>query len=330
MNMDKSKIAFDVAAVGEVLIDFTPAGNDACGDRLFVRKPGGAPANVLAAVSKLGGRTAFIGKIGNDMFGSFLKQTLDHLRIDTSGLVIDPAIHTTLAFVQLDDRGDRSFSFYRNPGADVRLEANEIPKDIISQSHMLHFGSVSLTDEPSRSATLHAVNIAKEAGCMISYDPNYRPPLWKSAEEAKTQMTAGLSMADIVKVSEEEMVLLTGKTGLEEGSLELGRYGAALIMVSRGAQGAFFRRGDFTGLVPTYNVKTVDTNGAGDAFLGAVHFCIRECSLNDLRSLSRQDLEEIISFANAAGALTTSKNGAIPAMPTVEEIENCRKNVPIL
>lgn len=328
--MDRRKIAFDVAAVGEVLIDFTPAGNDACGDRLFVRKPGGAPANVLAAVSKLGGRTAFIGKIGNDMFGSFLKETLDHMGIDTSGLAVDKTIHTTLAFVQLDDKGDRSFSFYRNPGADVRLEAGEIPQDIISQSHMLHFGSVSLTDEPSRSATLHAVNIAKKAGCIISYDPNYRPPLWGDIQEAKTQMMAGLSMADIVKVSEEEMVLLTGKTDLEEGSFELGKHGAALVLISLGAQGAFFRRGDFTSHVPTYDVKTVDTNGAGDAFLGAVNFCIKECSLNDLSALSKHDLEEIVSFANAAGALTTSKNGAIPAMPTVGEIENCRRSIPIL
>lgn len=324
------KNVFDVTAVGELLIDFTPAGSDSVGDQLFVRKPGGAPANVLAAVSRLGGRTAFIGKVGNDMFGSFLRQTLNGLNIDISGLAADPIIPTTLAFVQLDEKGDRSFRFYRNPGADIMLQTSEIPQEILEDSRILHFGSVSLTSEPSRSATLFAVKAAKESGRVISFDPNYRPPLWQSSQEAKAQMTAGLALADIVKVSEEEMQLLTGKTDLQEGSLELERCGASLVLISLGAKGAYFRRGNVAGWVPTYDVKTIDTNGAGDAFLGAVLFRLKGRKLRDIRGLSEEKLTELLSFANAAGALATSRSGAIPAMPTLEEIEVCRKNVPIL
>lgn len=321
---------FDVAAVGELLIDFTPAGFDASGDQLFAKKPGGAPANVLAAVSKLGGKTAFIGKVGNDMFGRFLRKTLSGIRIDTSGLVVDPIVPTTLAFVQFDEKGDRSFRFYRNPGADIMLHINEIPQQIIAGSRIFHFGSVSLTNEPSRSATMAAVKAAKERGCIISFDPNYRPPLWENAPEAKKQMMAGLELADIVKASEEEMLLLTGETDLQKGSLKLANYGASLVLVSLGAKGAFFRKGGLTGRVPTYDVKTIDTNGAGDAFLGAVLFCLRKWSLKEIHALSMPELTKLISFANAAGALTTSQNGAIPSMPTLEEIESCRANIPLL
>lgn len=330
MNMDEKNNFFDVSAVGELLIDFTPAGHDPNEDQLFAQKPGGAPANVLAASCKLGGKTAFIGKVGNDMFGRFLRKTLDGLKIDTSGLVTDPVVPTTLAFVQLDENGDRSFRFYRNPGADIMLQKSEIPQNIIDRSHIFHFGSVSLTSEPSRSATIAAVQAAKEHGCIISYDPNYRPPLWNNVHEAREQMLAGLKLADIVKVSEEEMLLLTGETDLQRGSLKLGNSGASLVLVSLGAKGAFFRKNSLTGRIPTYDVKTIDTNGAGDAFLGAALFCLRKCSLEEIRALSNPELTKLLSFANAAGALATSKNGAIPSMPTLEEIENCRKNIPLL
>ena len=321
---------FDVTAVGETLIDFTPSSGSADGELLFARKPGGAPANVLAANSRLGGNTAFIGKVGNDAFGRFLRKTLEDIRIDTAGLAVDPEIPTTLAFVQFDEHGDRSFSFYRKPGADLMLQISDIKKELVTGCHILHFGSVSLTGEPSKSATLFAVQTAKQAGCIISYDPNYRPPLWDSEETAKEQMTTGLALADIVKVSEEEMVLLTGKTDLQEGSRELSLYGASLILISLGPKGAFYRRGELCGLLPTYQVKTIDTNGAGDSFLGAVHYRLRGKSLKEIRELSEPELKDILSFANAAGSLTTTRGGAIPAMPTLEEIELCQRTVPLL
>ncbi len=321
---------FDVTAIGELLIDFTPGGSNAGGDLLFARKPGGAPANVLAANSRLGGKTAFIGKVGNDAFGRFLRDVLEETEIDTSGLAVDSDIPTTLAFVQLDERGDRSFSFYRKPGADLMLQISDIQESLITGCHIFHFGSVSLTGEPSRSATLFAVETAKKAGCIISYDPNYRPLLWDNVEDAKEQMKAGLALADIVKVSEEEMALLTGKTDLQEGSQELARYGASLILISLGAKGAFYRKGGLYGQLPTYDVKTIDTNGAGDSFLGAVHYRLRGKTLTKIQSLAEADIEDIISFANAAGSLTTTRGGAIPAMPTLEEIETCRKTAALL
>lgn len=321
---------FDVTAVGELLIDFTPAGLDADGAMLFARKPGGAPANVLAANSRLGGKTAFVGKVGDDEFGRFLRKTLEDGRVDPAGLLVDPEIPTTLAFVQLDQRGERSFSFYRKPGADLMLRVSEIPKEIVTGCRIFHFGSVSLTGEPSRGATLYAAEAAKKAGCIVSYDPNYRPPLWSGEGDAKEQMLAGLALADLVKVSEEEMALLTGETGLAEGSRALARRGTALVLVSRGPKGAFYRLGELTGALPTYRVRTVDTNGAGDAFLGAVHYRLRGKTLEELKSMTEEELRDIVSFANAAGALTTTQKGAIPAMPEAGEIEACRRTVPLL
>lgn len=321
---------FDVTAIGELLIDFTPAGNNQRGDLLFARKPGGAPANVLAANSRIGGKTAFIGKVGKDSFGAFLRDTLEDIGISTEGLVTSETVNTTLAFVQLDHKGDRSFSFYRKPGADMMLEPEDVNELIIDNSHILHFGSVSMTDEPSRSATLYAVSHAKKKGCIISYDPNYRPLLWDSAEKAKEQMLLGLTFADIIKVSEEEMILLTGEKDLVKGSMLLSKEGAALILVSLGAKGACYRKGEIFGILPAYDVKTIDTNGAGDAFLGAVHYKIRGKQLSDIRNMSKAELENILSFANAAGSLTTTKGGAITALPSLEEIKECMSKVPLL
>ncbi|MEM1485040.1 carbohydrate kinase [Oscillospiraceae bacterium PP1C4] len=320
----------DVTAIGELLIDFTPSGENAQGTALFARNPGGAPANVLAANSRLGGKTAFIGKVGKDGFGEFLKQTLMDNQIDSSGLIMTSEFPTTLAFVQLNEQGDRSFSFYRKPGADIMLTSQELKSDLLKNTSILHFGSVSLTDEPSRSATLEAVKIAKANGAIISYDPNYRPLLWEHADDAKTQMAVGLALADIVKVSEEEMVMLTGETDLMQGSLLLAKEGAALVLVSLGAKGAFYRRGDLYGRLPTYDVKTIDTNGAGDSFLGAVHYRLRGKQLSEIRAIPKEELEDILSFANAAGALTTTKSGAIPAMPCLDEIFTCLRTTPLL
>ena len=320
---------FDITAVGELLIDFTPSGTNEYGNLLFARNPGGAPANVLAAASKIGAKTAFIGKVGKDGFGTFLKDTLHSIGISTESLLISETVNTTLAFVQLDEKGDRSFSFYRHPGADLMLEPADIKESLIAESHILHFGSVSLTDDPSRSATFHAVQLAKQNRCIISYDPNYRPMIWDSVENAKVQMQKGLAYADIIKVSEEEMTLLTGEQDLIKGSLLLAKEGAALVLVSMGEKGAFYRRGDICGMRPAFNVHTIDTNGAGDAFLGAVLFKMCKRQLSDIRNMQKERLDEIVAFANAAGALTTTKHGAIPALPDLEEIERCIKQTPV-
>lgn len=321
---------FDVTAVGELLIDFTPNGKNEQGMELFARNPGGAPANVLAMNARLGGETAFIGKVGRDAFGEFLRQTLVDSRIDVSGLVVDERVPTTLAFVQLDSRGDRTFSFYRNPGADLMLSPGELYKNVIEDCAIFHFGSVSLTGDPSRTATFEAAAGARRMGKLVSFDPNFRPLLWEDTGDAKTQMKQGACMADLVKVSREELELLTGESDLLNGSEKLLELGASLVLVSLGSEGAFYRNQNAFGQLHTYDVKTVDTTGAGDAFLGAVHYRLKGKSAGQLRELSKDELEDIVDFANAAGSLTTAKKGAIPAMPSREEIEECRKMVPLL
>lgn len=320
----------DVTAIGELLIDFTPSGANDLGMNLFARNPGGAPANVLAMNARLGGRTAFIGKVGDDDFGRFLKQTLVSGGVGIDGLVMSPDVNTTLAFVQLTESGDRSFSFYRKPGADMMLDVSELKPELMTDCHILHFGSVSLTDEPCRTATLAAAKMAKDAGRIISYDPNFRPPLWDDHARAKKEILDAMPLADIVKVSEEELTMLTAETDLVAGAKKLAAYGPTLILVSLGPKGAFFYTANATGILPTYDVKTVDTTGAGDAFLGAIHFRLRGMSVAQIGALDQKALEDIIAFGNAAGSLTTTKKGAIPAMPDMAAIEACMKDVPLL
>lgn len=321
VSMDRRELfMFDIVAIGEMLIDFTPCGTDQAGDLIFARKPGGAPANVLVANAKLGGSCAFIGKVGDDAFGHFLESVLKKHRIRTDGLVFDRKIPTTLAFVTLDAAGERSFTFYRKPGADVQLFRDEVSLPLIDECRILHFGSVSLTDEPSRSATLAAVQYARSAGRLISFDPNYRPFLWPDEKSAITEMEKGLSLCDIVKVSEEEMFLLTGTSDLELGTKKLMSWGPSLIFVSRGGNGSFVRARDLCVSAPGFSVKTIDTNGAGDTFLGAVLYQLQGKCRKDLLSLTSEELYKILTFANAAGALATTQSGAIPAMPTHEEI----------
>jgi fructokinase len=319
---------FDISAVGELLIDFTPAGVSEAGNTIFERNPGGAPANVLAAASKLGASTAFLGKVGNDQFGRFLEKTLKDNRIDTRGLKFSPSVNTTLAFVHLDGQGDRSFSFYRSPGADMMLSGEDLDEHVLKTSNIFHFGSVSMTDEPSRSATLQAVGIAKNSGAIISFDPNLRPLLWKSQAEAKKQILSGLGLADILKISEEELEFLTGERDLENGTRQLQTYGIKLIIVTLGPAGAFYRSGNNTGFQPTYDVAVVDTTGAGDAFLGAFLFRIRNLDLDGISRLSPSELDNMVEFANAAGACTTVKKGGIPAVPGLDEVERCMREVP--
>lgn len=313
----------DVVALGEVLIDFTPSGVSEAGNELFERNPGGAPANVLAAISKLGRRTAFIGKVGKDQFGTFLEHTLKTSHIDTSGLIISKEVNTTLAFVHLDDMGDRSFSFYRNPGADMTLSEDEINLELIKDARIFHFGSVSMTHEPSRTATMKAARCAKENGVLVSYDPNLRIPLWNDLEEARSVIAEGLKYADLLKISEEELIFLTGENVLEIGAKIISdRYGIDLIFITLGKKGCFYSFKGINGFAPTFDVKTVDTTGAGDAFLGGMLYKIAERG-NGLAGLTASELEEFVDFANATGSMATTKRGAIPAMPSISEIQDC-------
>ncbi|MCX7709893.1 MAG: PfkB family carbohydrate kinase [Clostridia bacterium] len=321
---------FDVVALGELLIDFTPMGLSQAGNELFERNPGGAPANVLAAVRKLGKTSAFIGMVGKDQFGVFLKAVLENSGIDATGLKFAEEVNTTLAFVHLNSKGDRSFSFYRNPGADMMLSEKDIDFDLIKGSRVFHFGSISLTHEPARSATLAAVKYAKDHGVIVSYDPNLRPPLWKNLEDAREKILMGLKYADILKISEEELEFITGSKDLEEGSLILYNMGVKVVLITLGPKGCFYRYSGGTGRLNTYDTKVVDTTGAGDGFFGGVLFKLCEMNLEAIGKLSKDEFEMIIDFGNAVGALATTRKGAIPAMPTLDEVRNCQSTVRLL
>ena len=316
----------DIVALGEILIDFTPNGENAQGMALFARNPGGAPANVLAMNARLGGTSALIGKVGADAFGGYLRKTMRDNRIDVRGLATDEQIPTTLAFVQLDETGDRSFTFYRKPGADMMLTPAEVRRDLIDACRIFHFGSLSLTDEPCRSATFEAVEYAKKQGKLVSFDPNYRPLLWKDADAAREQMIKGVMLSDVLKVSEEEMTLITGETDVETGSEKLLKAGLTLVLVSLGEKGAFYRSRMCAGHLPAYSVKAVDTTGAGDAFVGAMLWQLRGKSHEELGCMQESELSGMVNFANAAGSLTTTRGGAIPALPDREEILACCKS----
>ena len=311
---------FDIVSVGEILIDFTPCGVNLQGIPLFAQNPGGAPANVLAMNSKLGGKSAFIGKIGKDSFGSFLEATLKNTSIDTTGLVVDLEIPTTLAFVHLNEAGDRSFTFYRKPGADVNLSTKEVKKELIDDCKLFHFGSVSLTDAPSRTATLDAASYGKKQGKIISFDPNYRPPIWETEETAIEWISHSIALADILKISEEEMLLITKESDIEHGSKLLLDMGPKAVFVTLGKNGAYYRNSCCNGACPTYKMNTIDTTGAGDAFMGTVLWQLKDKTREEL---STMDLKDIVEFANAAGSLTTTRKGAIPALPCYDEIKQC-------
>lgn len=308
----------DITTIGEVLIDLTQRDINENGIPQFSANPGGAPANLAVAASKLGAKTAFIGKIGNDSFGVQLKKCLSDNNVDVTGMVTT-SVPTTLAVVSIDASGERSFSFYRSPGADTLLSTDDISTEQLEATRILHFGSVSLTANPSRNATLYAAKAAKNMGKLISYDPNYRANLWESEAIAIERMKEPLNIVDILKVSDEELPLLTGTSDLEKGTNELASYGISLILVTLGSKGAFYRFGETTGLVPGFPCKVGDTNGAGDTFFGA--FLSRVVQKNNLTDISVSELEEFVSFANKAASITTSRYGAIPAMPTIEELQ---------
>ncbi|WP_123043302.1 PfkB family carbohydrate kinase [Cohnella candidum] len=321
---------YDVVALGELLIDFTPQKMAEGKDSYFQKNPGGAPANVLAALSKQGRKTAFIGKVGRDSFGEYLAGILRNNGISTEGMVFSETENTTLAFVELNDRGDRTFTFYRKPGADMMLKPEEVDLGLIGSAKMFHFGSISLTDEPSRAATLRALDHAKNRGLAISYDPNLRLPLWPEADTAKRTILSVFPYADILKISEEELAFLIGTEDLEEGTRQIAEtYGTTLIFVTRGERGCYYRAGSVTGSVPAFRVETVDTTGAGDAFLGGVLGRILEEDI-PLKLLGPDKLEAIAAFGNAMGSLATTRRGGIPSIPERAEVEALLKGkIPI-
>lgn len=311
---------YDLIALGECLIDLTPAGAAGGGAPLLACNPGGAPANVLAMHARLGGRTAFVGKVGDDAFGRRLARSLAGAGIDTRFMRFTGEAPTTLAVVQLDEKGDRSFAFYRSPGADTLLCAEEAAEALAAGCGVFHFGSLSLTDEPARTATLKAAAAAKEAGALVSYDPNYRPALWESRESAVHWMARGLALADLVKVSEEELGMLTGTDDPAAGTAALCAGGALLAVATLGPDGAFWRTAAGCGHVPALPVQAVDTTGAGDAFWGALLWQLRGLDAAGVAALSPDRWAAVTAFACAAGSLTASRPGAIPAMPDAGQI----------
>ena len=308
----------DITTIGEILIDLTQSGRTEQGIPRFDANPGGAPANLAVAAARLGARTAFIGRVGNDSFGDYLKRCLAENGVDVRGMSVDEKARTTLAVVALDERGERTFSFYRDPSADVNLSMEHVPMELLGGTKVLHFGSVSLTAEPARTATLEAAKTAKASGAIVSYDPNYRASLWPDEETAVRNMTEPLSMVDILKVSDEELPLLTGCTDPEKGSARLTDQGVRLVLVTLGAEGAFYRFDGHTGHVPGVPCQVGDTNGSGDTFFGAA--LSQLVKLSSLDQLTVPELERILAFANKAASITTSRHGAIPAMPTLAEV----------
>lgn len=311
---------YHVTALGELLIDFTENGLSSQGNYLMEANPGGAPCNVLAMLTKLGKKTAFIGKVGNDFLGNHLKTVVQNVGIDTRNLLMDDQVHTTLAFVHTYPDGDRDFSFYRNPGADMNLCAEEIDEDLIAQSQIFHFGSLSMTHPGVREATAKALKIAKENGCLITYDPNLRPPLWQTLEEAKEQIAFGMQWCDVLKISDNEIQWFTGKEDFDEGIRILqDTYHIPLILLSLGKDGSRAYYKDLkVEARPFLQKNTIETTGAGDTFCACVLNYILEHGMDHL---SRENLLEMLTFANAAAALITTRKGALRVMPSKEDVE---------
>ena len=307
-----------ITAIGEILIDMTQTHVDENGIPHFAANPGGAPANVAVAVSKLGGEAGFVGCVGNDLYGQLLRNTLLRYGVSADGLQVTDQVNTTLAIVMVDPKGERSFSFYRKPGADTRIDADRAIRDI-GKTGILHFGSVSLTDPYCRDAVITTVQAAKKAGALISYDPNYRASLWEHEEAAVLQMRAVLPLCDIVKISDEETMLLCGVKDPEAALENLMSLGIRLAVVTLGANGAMWRFGKLQGRVPGFSVKVADTNGAGDTFFGA--FLSRIAARGGLDGLTEDEISRYVLFANKAASITTSRPGAIPAMPVLQEVK---------
>ncbi len=311
--------SIDVTALGELLIDFTENGTSSQGNPILEVNPGGAPCNVLAMLQKLGKQTAFIGKVGNDMFGKQLTEAVTSVGVDTRALKADDTVHTTLAFVHTYPGGDRDFSFYRNPGADMMLTKEEVDTDLIRDSKIFHFGTLSSTHEGVREATRYAIDVAKEAGALISFDPNLRPPLWDSLEHAKEEIEYGLGKCDILKISDNEVEFLFGTTNYDEGARLLQeKYQIPLILITMGPDGSRAYYKDLrVEVAPFLQEHTIETTGAGDTFCASSLNYVLE---HGLENLTAENLTELLTFANAAASLITTKKGALKVMPEKEEV----------
>ena len=317
---------YDVVALGELLIDFTENGLSEQGNPLLEANPGGAPCNVLSMLQKLGDKTAFIGKVGNDGFGHLLTKAVQEQGIDTTGLVYDNDVHTTLALVLKKENGDRDFAFYRNPGADMNLKEEEVNESLIASSSIFHFGTLSLTDESVKKATQKAVKVAKENGLTITFDPNLREPLWRSLEEAHEQVAWGLQQADVVKISDNEITWFTGMDNYDEGIAFLQKEypNLKLICLSMGGDGSRAVYRDIHVAYPAFlQEATIETTGAGDTFCACMIHTVLE---NGIDYLDEEKLIEMLKFANAAASLVTTKKGALRVMPTKEEVETFIEN----
>ena len=317
---------FDVIALGELLIDFTENGASAQGNPLLEANPGGAPCNVLAMLQKLGKRTAFVGKVGRDMFGAQLREAAESAGICMDYLLEDTHVHTTLAFVKTFPNGDRDFSFYRDPGADMMLRSDELPLEAIKKARIFHFGTLSMTHPDVRFATRKAVTVAKETGALISFDPNLRPPLWYDLEEAREQIAWGLSRCDILKIADNELEFMTGETDFDKGAARLRESypNIKVLNVTAGADGSYSYTGGRRVFVPSFRLGgTIETTGAGDTFCACVLNYVLEHGADDL---SESQLTDMLRFANAAAYLVTTKKGAIRSMPEREEVESILAN----
>ena len=317
---------FDVIALGELLIDFTENGASAQGNPLLEANPGGAPCNVLAMLQKLGKRTAFVGKVGRDMFGAQLREAAEGAGICMDYLLEDTHVHTTLAFVKTFPNGDRDFSFYRDPGADMMLRSDELPLEAIKKARIFHFGTLSMTHPDVRFATRKAVTVAKEAGALISFDPNLRPPLWYDLEQAREQIAWGLSRCDILKIADNELEFMTGETDFDKGAARLRESypNIKVLNVTAGADGSYSYTGGRRVFVPSFRLGgTIETTGAGDTFCACVLNYVLEHGADDL---SEAQLTDMLRFANAAAYFVTTKKGAIRSMPEREEVESILAN----
>lgn len=315
--MDKQ---YDVVALGELLIDFTENGLSGQGNPLLEANPGGAPCNVLAMLNKLGRKTAFIGKVGNDQFGKMLKEVVEESGTDVSGLAMDEQVHTTLAFVHTFPDGDREFSFYRNPGADMMLTKEEVDPELIKKARIFHFGTLSSTHAGVREATRYAIDVAKENGLLVSFDPNLREPLWENLDQAKEEILYGMSKCDILKISDNEMEFMTGTTDYNKG-VEMLReqFDIPLICVTLGREGSrAFYKDMIVEAAPFVREDTIETTGAGDTFEACTLNYILEHGLEDL---TEENLKEMLTFANAGASIITTRKGALKVMPEKEEIE---------
>ena len=311
----------DVVALGELLIDFTCQSRDEGGYPTMAAHPGGAPANFLAALSAFGAKTALLGKVGNDAFGRLLVNTLAERGIHTGGLIFGEDVFTTLAFVTLDATGNRDFAFARKPGADTCLKVEEVDFSLIGQGKVFHFGTLSLTHEPARSATREAVAYARKAGKILTFDPNLRPPLWDSADTAREQLLWGLHRADVVKISDEEVEFLFGLDPEAGGKHILDNFGVKLVFVTCGEKGCFFRNARASGHVPALkNIRVADTTGAGDIFGGSAVYGLLG-SQKAPEDLEEEALRSIVTFATAAAGISTTRPGGISSVPTREEVE---------